>query len=229
MTDVQTEGRGQPATSAAGATVSEATDHVVDVTHDAGKELGNVLDTTKEQARGLVGDARARVADEADSATGRAAEALAGTARDLADLASGEGSPDTQVAQLARHAGERVDRVATQLQDRGYQGVAEDVSRWARAHPGAFLAAAAGAGFVIGRVFRAADTKSVVDAAKSSSSSSSERGATTASDATPLEAGDPRLFAGERRTELVGAPEGVVAPGVSIDLTDEQSGPIAGV
>jgi hypothetical protein len=229
MTDTHTEGRlrTEPQ-SAAGATLSEATDHAKEVTHHAGDEVGNVLDVTKQQARGLVEGARSRAAVEADSATSRAAEALAGTARDLTDLASGQGSPDTQAAQLERQAGERVDRAAAQLRDRGYQGVAEDVSRWARAHPGAFLAAAAGAGFVIGRVFRAADTQGVVDAAKGTPSGPQ---LPQGSDTPQLDAGDPSLFAEERRTEMVGAPTAGQAPmgSAPIDLTDQPSGPIAGV
>jgi hypothetical protein len=227
MTNAQTEPRVEvtPAGGGGGA-LSQAGDHASEVAHHAGDELATVLDTTKDQARGLVDGVRARAGEEAGSATGRAAEALAGTARDLTDLASGEGSPDSPAAQFVRQAGERMDRAAEQLRDRGYQGVAEDVSRWARAHPGAFLAAAAGAGFVIGRVFRAADTKSVVDAAKGSSSGGDDTDATT-----PFDQGDPALVASARPSELIdGPPLGAPSTlGATVDLTDPPAGPIAGV
>lgn len=228
MTDTHIEGRADPTTmSGSGAAVSEAADHAKDLTHHAGDEIGTVLDTTKQQARGLVQGARSRAADEADTATSRAADALAGTARDLTDLSSGKGAPDSQAADLVRQVGERVDRVATQLRDRGYQGVTEDVSRWARAHPGAFLAAAAGAGFVIGRVFRAADTQGVMDAAKGTPSNAED--AMGVDEAARLGAGDPSLFAAERRPDVAGM--GAPSPQLDrpIDLTDPATGPVAGV
>lgn len=227
MTDTHIEGRADPRTvSGGGGAVSEVTDHAKDLTHHAGDEIGTVLDATKQQARGLVQGARSRAADEADSATGRAADALAGTARDLTALASGQGAPDSQAADFVRQAGERVDRVATQLRDRGYQGITEDVSRWARAHPGAFLAAAAGAGFVIGRVFRAADTQGVVDAAKGTPSSADTM---RVDEAAALGAGDPSLFAAERRPDASGMAATSPPLDRPIDLTDPATGPVAGV
>ena len=43
---------------------------------------------------------------------------------------------------------------ASRLEDRGIEGVVDDVARFARRRPGVFLLAAAGAGFVVGRFVR---------------------------------------------------------------------------
>jgi len=232
MTDTQ-QATGLPATASgeSSGTVSEVTDHAKQLASHAGDEISTVVGATREQAKGVVAGARSQIAGEADRVTGRAADALAGTARDLSDLASGNVSPDSQAAQLVRQAAERVDTIATRLSDRGYEGVADDVSRWARAHPGTFLAAAAGAGFLIGRVFRSSDTKALVDAAKGSSAGNEP---SMSSGAPQLEAGDPSLFAEERRTDLSGAPTAPpivepIEPIEPIDLTEPMPGPIAGV
>jgi len=50
--------------------------------------------------------------------------------------------------------------------------MARDVSRWARQNPGLFLLAAAGTGFVLGRVFRSVDTKGVAEAVRGTGSAS---------------------------------------------------------
>jgi hypothetical protein len=44
---------------------------------------------------------------------------------------------------------------ASRLEQRGPQGVMDDMSRFARRRPGLFLAGAVGAGFVAGRLVRA--------------------------------------------------------------------------
>ena len=46
-------------------------------------------------------------------------------------------------------------RLASRMEQGGAQGVVEDVTRFARRRPGAFLAGAAGVGFVVGRLVRA--------------------------------------------------------------------------
>ena len=48
----------------------------------------------------------------------------------------------------------RIAGLATRLDERGVEGVLSDVSRFAQRRPGLFLVAAAGAGFVAGRLVR---------------------------------------------------------------------------
>ena len=58
-------------------------------------------------------------------------------------------SPDTSPMPVGKWP-----RSPSRLEDRGIEGVVDDVSRFARRRPGVFLLAAAGAGFVVGRFVR---------------------------------------------------------------------------
>jgi hypothetical protein len=242
MTDTQESARVQPAAGEPPSAVAQATDHAKELASHAGDEVAHVLDTGREQARGVVAGARTQIAGEADRVTGRAADALATRASELSDLASGRGSPDSQGAQLVRQVADRVDAVAAQLRDRGYQGVVDDVSRWARSHPGAFLAATAGAGFVIGRLVRTSDTKGIVDAAKGSATGqdgADEQGAAGANDPIATMPDAPMLdtagasgslFADEPRAAIADPtmpPPAPVDP--QIDLTEPPPGRGTGV
>ena len=51
---------------------------------------------------------------------------------------------------MGQHASDFVDRLDT----RGVQGVADDLSRFGRQHPWAFLGLSIGAGFLVGRLAR---------------------------------------------------------------------------
>ena len=55
---------------------------------------------------------------------------------------------------LAQQAGERTNAVASWLEEREPGHVVDEITRFARQRPGAFLAAAAGAGFLVGRLGR---------------------------------------------------------------------------
>ena len=55
---------------------------------------------------------------------------------------------------LAQQAGERANAVASWLEEREPGHVVDEITRFARQRPGAFLAVAAGAGFLVGRLGR---------------------------------------------------------------------------
>jgi hypothetical protein len=57
-------------------------------------------------------------------------------------------------AEIVQHAGQRTEAVASWLEDREPGHVLDEVTRFARQRPGAFLAAAAAAGFLVGRLGR---------------------------------------------------------------------------
>jgi hypothetical protein len=208
--------------------------HAGELAHEAAGEVRGVAETAKDQARTLASGAREQIAREAGDATNRAADALASTARDLGAMASGQGAPDSPAADVVREIGQRVERTADQLRERGYQGLMDDVSRWARAHPGTFLVAAAGAGFAVGRLFRSVDTGAVMDAARDGAGLESGNGADQMASPPPLA---PELTAAELdplapgqvggTVGITGDPAGMTpsTPGqpASIDLTDDPS------
>jgi hypothetical protein len=160
-----TTGTPGDASSVATATMEKVADEATDLKQQAGEEVGTVVDTAKDQVLTLADEAKSRIKGEADNATTRAAAALSDTASELSTMAASVDDPGP-AAQIVKKAGARVDDVAERLRRDGYEGITRDVSRWARQNPGLFLLAAAGTGFVLGRVFRSVDTKGVADAAR---------------------------------------------------------------
>ncbi|WP_305784616.1 hypothetical protein [Symbioplanes lichenis] len=127
----------------------------------AGQAAGEVKDTVKEQAhrvgseaktqaRSVASDVRDRVTGEARSQTDR----LSGTVRDIAgqlDEMRGDRAEGPAAAVVSRVAdGGR--QLADYLDRNGPEGVLREVGDFARRRPGAFLATALAAGFVVGRL-----------------------------------------------------------------------------
>ena len=134
---------------------------------DTAKEEGKAIaDTARTETSRLASEARRELRGQSEAQTTR----LAGGVRDLGQqlhrLASGEGPAEGPVADLVRQAAGRADTFAARLESRGVDGVASDVKQFARSHPGAYLAGAFAIGIVAGRMFRNADTRALVDAAR---------------------------------------------------------------
>ena len=65
---------------------------------------------------------------------------------------------------LGRQLADTAERAASKLDDGGVDAVMSDLKRFARRRPAVFLAGALGAGFVAGRLLKAADTHSLMQA-----------------------------------------------------------------
>ena len=133
-----------------------ATEQARGVASEARREASALASEAGAQARNLVDEARSALQDQAAERTDRAAGALGDLGGRLRALA--EGNPDA-AGELRRYAadlGDRLDGVAERLSSRGFDGVVDDLQRFARRRPGVFLAAAAASGFAAGRLFRGA-------------------------------------------------------------------------
>jgi hypothetical protein len=144
-----------------------ARDHAVDVMGNAKNEGQEVIHRTR---KAVEQEARQRTDD------------LARSSRRMGDnlVALAEGRPEDAgpVAGYARDAARRVDQFAERLESRGYDGVVEDLSGFARRRPGVFLAGAGILGFAVGRIIRSGGASS------SSTPSSRPNGANGMQDAT---------------------------------------------
>ncbi|MCE7082926.1 hypothetical protein [Streptomyces sp. ST2-7A] len=145
---------GQEAGEEASATARVAGQAAESTMETAGREAGAVMEEARHQADTAVRELRTRVSEEAGEQTRRAAGTLRRWADDLAEMA--EHGPDdsparTMVAQSAR----RGHRAAEYLDHSGVDGLLNDLRRFARRRPGAFLASAALTGLVVGRLARA--------------------------------------------------------------------------
>jgi hypothetical protein len=159
-----------PATTAGTSTSEEpprtrdvAAEEAAGVAHEATAAAGDVAGTAKDEAAALASEAKDharrmyletkdQLASQASTQQSRAASGLSSLGAELRQMA--ERSDGGTAADLARQGAERAEAAAAWLGDREPGDVLDDLSRWARRRPGAFLAAAAALGLVAGRMTR---------------------------------------------------------------------------
>jgi hypothetical protein len=135
------------------------------VAQQAGAEASQVADTAKDQARqvkddaaaqarGLVDEAKNELRDQSRSQADQAAKTIHRVGDQADALAAGRVDEAGAVADYVRQAGQRAHDVANRIDQRGIDGVLNDVQNFARRKPGVFLAGCAVAGFVAGRLIR---------------------------------------------------------------------------
>lgn len=133
-----------------------AGDQAREVAGTARSEAAAVVSEAGTQVRALAEEARTALRRQAADGASRAAEAVDQVAGRLRALAAGDTEAAGDVPRYVGDLGDRLGGVADRLQERGVDGLVDDVQRFARRRPAVFLAAAAGAGFAAGRLFRGA-------------------------------------------------------------------------
>ncbi|MER5335000.1 hypothetical protein [Micromonospora sp. NPDC002717] len=123
------------------------------VAHAAAEQGGQVVSEARRQARNLTGEAGTQLRDQAQAQQRRAADGLRGIGRELGSMA--ERSEDSgMAAQMVRRAADAAQQAAGWLDEREPGAVVDEVRSYARRHPGTFLAGAAVAGVLVGRLTR---------------------------------------------------------------------------
>jgi hypothetical protein len=138
------------------------------VADTVGEQASRVASETAHQARNLVEEGKGQLAGQAKEGHRKAVSglhALADQLHGMAEKSDGQGV----VPEVTRQAAERTRTVATWLEGREPGDLVEEVRSFARRKPGVFLAGAALAGVVVGRLTRG------VIAAQSDSSSADTR------------------------------------------------------
>lgn len=143
------------ASSEASNVASTAADGARDVAGEVTTQAKAVAGQAKQQFDGLVGQARDEVRQQAQQRNEQAAGQLRTLSEQLVALADGRPDQAGPLVGYLHDAQDQVRSLASRLEQRGPQGVLDDVTGLARRRPGVFLAAAVGAGFVAGRVLRA--------------------------------------------------------------------------
>jgi vacuolar-type H+-ATPase subunit H len=131
--------------------VREETSHLVDTARD---EAGRVADEAKRQGQEFYHEAANRARQEAQEQTSRAAEGIRSFSRDLRSITEGQTDTQTSAASWIRQGAGRIESFADHVEQRGFDGLMNDVSTFARRNPGTFLAVTFGAGLVTARVLR---------------------------------------------------------------------------
>lgn len=137
----------------AGAVAGSATDAGKHVAGVAGEQAGAVKQEATQQAKDLLHQTRGELTEQAATQQKRAASGLHSLAKELGSMADTSEQPG-MATDLARQAADRSRAVASWLDAREPGNVVDEVTRFARQRPGAFLAIAAGAGLLVGRLGR---------------------------------------------------------------------------
>ncbi|NKX51402.1 hypothetical protein HER39_12650, partial [Arthrobacter deserti] len=123
------------------------------VAQTAKEEAGHVAQEAKYQVKNLASQVGDNVRGQASSQQQRAATGLRSFSEGLSSMANGQ--PQSGPAMdLVNQAAERVNGIASWLENREPADVLDEVRSFARRRPGAVLAIAAGAGLLAGRLAR---------------------------------------------------------------------------
>jgi hypothetical protein len=133
-------------------TAADEGKHVAGVARD---EAQNVAEEAKHQARGLFDDAMTQVSEQSHAQRDRLVDTLRSLSNELRSMADGS-TQSGMATDLTRKVADRADDLGSRLDGREMQDILDDVRDFARRRPGMFLAGAAAAGIVAGRLARGA-------------------------------------------------------------------------
>ena len=142
-TDVAKEQAGR-----VGQAASDAGGQVAQTTRE---QAGNVVGEAKQQARDLVGEARTQVRDQAGTQRDRAVQGLHALGDEL-DQMTMQGGQSGLATEVARQVSGRTRDLAHYLEGREPADLLDELRAYARRRPVVFLAGAALAGVVAGRL-----------------------------------------------------------------------------
>lgn len=156
--------RTDAAREAARETAHTAKDQASGVAHSAAQSGQHLAHEAKDQAKGvgreagrqakqLLGQGREQLTSEASTQQQKLASSIRSFGQELGSMAESSSEPG-MATDLARQASQRLDEVAGFFENREPGELLGEVKRFAQERPGAFLALAAGAGLVAGRLTR---------------------------------------------------------------------------
>lgn len=167
MTDTMQKaqsGAPDPTGTAASTLVEKASE----VRSVASGEARGVAQDAKYHARQVAYESRESLRSEASNQAARVASTLRDIGGQLQAMADSQAGGGTAV-DMSRQLADAATRVADKLETGGVDATLADVKSFARRRPGLFLVGAIGAGFVAGRLLKAADTHSLMEAARDNS------------------------------------------------------------
>jgi len=146
-------GRADAAKEGAASVAGDAKDAAADTAGTAREQAGKVASEATGQAKQLFGQATSELRDQAGEQQQRVAQGLRGIGGELGSMA--DKSEDGGLAsELVRNLSGRADSVAGWLEGRDPGSLLGDVKQFAARRPGTFIAIAAGAGLLAGRVVK---------------------------------------------------------------------------
>jgi hypothetical protein len=131
-----------------------AVERAQEVTGEVRRQAGNVAQDMKSQTQHLLERTKEEVSKEASSRAGQFASTMHEVANELRMMADAD--EPGRLQGFVRGAADRADNMASTIDDRGFEGVVDDVKGMVRRRPGIVLIAAAATGFLVGRLVREA-------------------------------------------------------------------------
>lgn len=168
------------------AVAQTAASQAQDVASHARDQVGTVATEARQQAQKVMSSTTSEVQSQLQQRLGTASSSARSTASELRALVEGRPDEAGRTADWARQATDRLERLADRADDLGVQGIIDETTDFARRKPGAFLAGAVAAGFVVGRLARAGKE---VQSSSSSTSSSNQFASPGATQGLPATSG----------------------------------------
>lgn len=176
---------------------AEAGQHVADVAKGETKEVAH---EAKGQAKNLAHELGDDLKSQAESQQKKVAEGLRSISDELNSMAQNSDESGT-ATQWVQQAGQRTGDIAGWLDQRDPAGLLDETRRFARNRPGAFLAIAAGAGLLAGRLARGLQ-------------GGNDDGGTAGGENGRRSAGSPQTYGSTHATEYPAVPETAPTTGV---------------
>lgn len=142
-------------TSTASGVAETAKEGVKATAGDAAEQVKSVAGEVKHQVTQLGRQTTDELRTQAEGRTNDAAQGLRTFAGQISALSAGRTEEAGQLLRYLDEGRTKLESFADRLEQRGPQGLMDDVSGFARRRPGMFLLGAIGAGFVVGRMIRA--------------------------------------------------------------------------
>jgi hypothetical protein len=117
-------------------------------------QAGQVKGELADQARDMLAETRNQLQSQADMQATRLSRALFQVGGQAVALADGRPEQSGPLAEYAEQAANWLDTCASQIEERGLEGLAADAVDFARRRPALFLAGAAVLGLGVGRLIR---------------------------------------------------------------------------
>lgn len=138
-------------TKSVASTAQQEAQHVAET---AKEQLGTVADEVKSQASMMADQATSQVKAQAETQTQKAADMLRSYDAEVQALVEGRPEDAPNLVKRLQDGSSRINSLADGLEQRGVDGVIDDVRRFARRRPGLFLLGCATAGFAAARILR---------------------------------------------------------------------------
>jgi len=124
------------------------------VASEAPAQAARVVDDARTQVKGAAQRTLSDLRSQGDERATQAARSLRGLSSRADALAAGRIDEAGNLTDVVQAVGQHAADFAERLDTRGVQGLSDDISRFGRQRPWAFLGLALGAGFLVGRVIR---------------------------------------------------------------------------